>query len=1151
MFTHAHMSESTAVPDTLAAELASARRAYDSGHLEQAFEIVRLMLGKSPTHASAIRLRAKLHSRREQWSDAAADYDALCAAGALEIADVPDLIHCGRRTGDLPGALRRAQALASHFPQSSALRVEIGDLFRDLGNVERAEAAYQSLITDDPKSVTARLKLGYCIRSRLGADQALPHFKAAVEVAPSDRWARLALADTLRDTGALVEAESEYRQVLEAHPSFFQAHLGLGYLVRRRAGTQSALSHFEAALAVAPKDRSVRLAVADSRRELGQLNEAETLFREIVQDEPRAHQAHLGLAHCIRARSGMAKAFTHFEQALALAPQDPWCRLYVADGLRELGRWDDAEAAYRAMVAADALPVLSRIGLGHCLRHFGRLNEAVDEFLAALQRAPQDSRARAAALDSLSELQRWDEALALIDSWLADSPGSGTALLSRARVLRRRDGLAAAIQAYRQAVDALGRDVGALREVAAAFREAGDLPRAEAIYARLILENPKDTHARIGLAQCSFERRTPDVAMVQLADGIHAGFPDKHAALEVARLAREWANLDLARKALNRALEGPFTDDADLWASMGAIESAAGASESAIAAYRRALQSAPHRHEFALAIASEQVAAGGIADADETLAALCAVPDLPSEVLAKVAEHHLRCGLDSAALDYAIEAHESDRRCPAAVMALARVLSLGGHVDAALEVLEDGAERFGVRSEFYGLGSVILRERGRLDGARELLADFLGKHAPTPWVAFEQVLIELEAGRLDDASSRLDQIRVLSRRDLAQALSLRGQLAVERWQLEEAAARFEDSVRECPELGQAHHSLAICCLLLGRTDQARIHAQAFTDAEAPQRRARGRPLSVWYSQLGQLLDEYSFDRSALARLESLASRPVSERLESLRATGAEMLLHTPSAITLLVTLRRADLLTGPVVRLDAGTQIPPLLMQFWHEATVPDDLEPYMASWQERNPDLTYCPLDDAAAQEFLQSHCAPEVLEAYRRATEPTRRADLIRLAWLHVNGGFYADVDDVCLRAIRDFVPASAQLVSSQESYGTLLNNFLGAVPRHPVIETALKAAVEATNRGDADRLWLSTGPALLTRAFAAVWASGTDVADHLLETSFVMTRAELARNVTAHCQAAYKRNPRHWSLVEPKLVRRRTDWSRPSAAVIDEDP
>ena len=182
-----------------------------------------------------------------------------------------------------------------------------------------------------------------------------------------------------------------------------------------------------------------------------------------------------------------------------------------------------------------------------------------------------------------------------------------------------------------------------------------------------------------------------------------------------------------------------------------------------------------------------------------------------------------------------------------------------------------------------------------------------------------------------------------------------------------------------------------------------------------------------------------------------------------------------------------------------------------------------MATWKRAHPDFTYIRLNDATARDFLRTHRMSDVLAAYGRAREPAQRADH-RLAYLAVHGGFYADADDRCVVPLESFVPPEAALAVWQEDFGTLGNNFIGAAPGHPVIALALRLGTEALNRGDNDFLWLSTGPGLLTRAFAQTTASRrSGAADNL--NAVIFDYGFLNRRVGFHCQVTYKKTKRHW--------------------------
>ena len=151
-------------------------------------------------------------------------------------------------------------------------------------------------------------------------------------------------------------------------------------------------------------------------------------------------------------------------------------------------------------------------------------------------------------------------------------------------------------------------------------------------------------------------------------------------------------------------------------------------------------------------------------------------------------------------------------------------------------------------------------------------------------------------------------------------------------------------------------------------------------------------------------------------------------------------------------------------------------------------------------------------------------MLQAYARASHPAQKADLFRLAFLSLEGGFYADADDRAVAHVETIVPDHIAFAGYQEDLGSVGNNFLGAAPGDPVIEHALRLAVLAINRGDRDFLWLSTGPGLLSRAFAH-FLSDPATADELLSRTLLLERGELTRAVAIHCRLHYKKSALHW--------------------------
>src|SRR5262249_25296411 len=181
---------------------------------------------------------------------------------------------------------------------------------------------------------------------------------------------------------------------------------------------------------------------------------------------------------------------------------------------------------------------------------------------------------------------------------------------------------------------------------------------------------------------------------------------------------------------------------------------------------------------------------------------------------------------------------------------------------------------------------------------------------------------------------------------------------------------------------------------------------------------------------------------------------------------------------------------------------------------------------QRLHPDFEYIIFNDKSAQEFIAAHFPSAVINAFVRVREAAQRADLFRLAYLSVAGGYYVDADNRCLSRIDLDGPNHAGLCLYQEDYGTIGNDFLGTIAGHPVVQRALDLAVTAVNRGDADMLWLSTGPGLITRAFAQTIAASDLKASDWLGSTTVMDLWEVQRFVGLHCVLPYKKTKRHWT-------------------------
>lgn len=91
---------------------------------------------------------------------------------------------------------------------------------------------------------------------------------------------------------------------------------------------------------------------------------------------------------CMRLRGDLPGAAPVLAEAQAAAPGDPSVRLDYANVLRDLGRADEAETLYRALLIDQPGLWQALAGLGLCLRQQGDLAQAAKHLAAAVALTP-------------------------------------------------------------------------------------------------------------------------------------------------------------------------------------------------------------------------------------------------------------------------------------------------------------------------------------------------------------------------------------------------------------------------------------------------------------------------------------------------------------------------------------------------------------------------------------------------------------------------------------------------------------------------------------------------------------------------------------------------------------------------------------------
>lgn len=893
----------------------------------------------------------------------------------------------------------------------------------------------------------------------------------------------------------------------------------------RRAGDRAtALRHTEAALAQAPDRRDLRTEQGYDLLELGRAEAAEAVFRALDAEQPGEADVMIGLGRALRAQGNHLAALLLFEAGLALVPKKLGARLDVGYALLDVGRPADADPVFAAILTDHPGQSGALFGRARVARRSGEWAAAVEFVEAILKSEPGNAAARLQAANDLVELGRMEEAEAHCRQLLQRAPRHIEASLLLGRILRRLDQRAEAAELFARVVAARPSDIGARIDLGYEEIERGDLAAAERLFRGVLAEQPRQGGAHVGLSRVARSRGDRAATRAHLAAAVAADPENVGAHLELAADLREWGEIDAARpliEAAYRASPGSL----EVLLHRGDLQRHAGEDEAALATYTEAARLHPLAVRPLVEAAVQARTLGDPAAAADWLAqALRLQPGHPDALahqadLAWVAEDYDRC---LAICEQALGLHP-DRLWPYVTAARARA-ALGEWLEG-VSLLERATAALGPQAEITAGRIELLKPRGAWPQVRAVLDGAAAEIAGSFRLWVERVQCDIAYGKFAAAEAMLAAPPATSARDLARVAMLRGYIAEARWNLEEAVGHYREALRLSPSDPGMHNELARADLLRLDLDGAGEHNAISVRLNATAARLRRESLSPAQTHLGQVLDEYRMDRAATDMLAKLSERPAAERIAPLRAFVRRNPGHTPAAICLVLALRQAGLFADHTLAAPGHAAIPRRLLQFWDAPEPPPDLMALMATWRENNPAWTYERFHVASAQEFLTEHYGREVLAAFRRARHPAHKADLFRLAWLHVNGGVYVDADDRCLAPLEAVLPPGRSFLGYQEGFSTISNNVLGAAPGHPVIARAFYDAVEALNRGDSDSLWLSTGPGLITRSFATELALSPMKTELWLRGVCVLERYELLQSVAVHCFARYKTTKNNW--------------------------
>ena len=1029
--------------------------------------------------------------------------------------------HERRRAGDKSGSLAAFEA--AHQANSSHLgaQVEIVNGLRELGRFDEASTAARLAIELHPNAPLPRIALALVKRAAKDRAAALAAFEAAIAIAPDHPGAHLEMATELRALGQAERADTVIEDIGQRRPDVAGVQAALGMLRRRRGDRRGSLAAFMAAASIDPNFIGAHLEMANDLRELGEFENAEGLLRELISRHPKNAAAWVAIGLIARRRADHEAALAAFSSAAAIEPANVATQLERGNELRALKRFAEAEALLAELAKSHPKLIGPLLALAELKRRQGDREASLTICRSAAALDASNVQVTIEIANDLRELKQYAEAEIVLEQARERHPGDARVLAALGQLKRRQGNRPDALAMFEAAAAASPDNFHLQLECANDLRDLGRFAEAEVILRRVILERPNEAMPLVAAAHLQRRRGDRPAALETLYAASTKDPASLPLQIEIVQSLIELGEMEKASQSLSDLLACHPDDSRVAMQQVQLLRRQERRSDALV--FLESLQRrGPARASYLVEMAADQLALG---HPDQAIIlnqqALTLEPDnlpalLQAYQFAAIADHWEEaaeiCGK-------AIRLHPG---ASAPRINAARAAFELGRRDEAFAMIREARERLGALPEIAMREAELLRLMRDWRAVREVVArEDRGEAGAGFPLLVHLVQVEINTGNYEQAKASLNVMTPSTLAERASHAHLAGLLAEARFQYSAAAAHYRSAIGYNPVDPNLHLDFARLSLITLDLAACQQALKSFTSLTQSSALRRGLSPKLRQNFVGQLHDEFRLDPEALARLLELHSLSDERRLPLLRELVRDYPDYTAGSLLAIAMLRKTGVFDSPLHR--HSPAIPRQIVQYWDDAP-PSDIANLMATWRHHNPTYEWRCFNDDAAETFLEMHYPLRVARAYRAASQPAQKADLFRLAWLAKNGGIYADADDACAAPIERLLPAGASLVVYQENYGSIANNFMAVVADHPIILAALDLAVEAMLRGDHDMVWLSTGPGLMTRAFANHWATSDD--SSWLRSVSVMTLGEIQRIVAVHCHARYKTTERSWS-------------------------
>ncbi|MEY2908269.1 MAG: hypothetical protein RLZZ602_792, partial [Pseudomonadota bacterium] len=285
---------------------------------------------------------------------------------------------------------------------------------------------------------------------------------------------------------------------------------------------------------------------------IGQFSAAESAFLKAIALSPVPHVI-VNLANLYRQAGDLAQALSRYDEALKIVPDNVAASVNRARTLMDLGRFEEAEIAFRAVTQSAPHHVNGRIGLAQVLQKMGYQEQAIEIFQDVLNDNPENAAALNGLGISLKVLGYADDAVEVLQQGARHAPDSPEIYSNLASALVQSDRPDEAVACYQQALS-LDPENPDLHDWYNGYLGVLEHPEYLESYRKALQARPEQTALAEAYARKLFLNGRVSEAEQVLLDTIGVAGENGPLARELSHVRRESGQFDAALEVARRAV---------------------------------------------------------------------------------------------------------------------------------------------------------------------------------------------------------------------------------------------------------------------------------------------------------------------------------------------------------------------------------------------------------------------------------------------------------------------------------------------------------------------------------------------------------------------------------------------------------------------